>query len=147
MHRTEVVADEALQHRRHPSRQPKPAGNGDHTKRADCVVADEAGAAGLDAPGLRLGDVVEEHRELERLAPRAAVPERLAQVLEDLIAPRRQLPNMVEQQIRSLDCAQAVLPDIEAMRRRLRRGFHRSALGEKDPQRAPAVKDPQARAR
>src|SRR3990170_2899925 len=147
MHGAQVMADEALEHARHPPRQAKPLRNRDDPLGAEDVVAEKARAPALDAPGLRLGDIVEQRRQLERFTPRGAVTERLAKMPGERLAPGLELAGAGCQEIGALDGAQAVLPDVEAVRLWLRRRLHRFGFGQDNLERAPAVEKAQAAGR
>ena len=112
VHRPQV-ADEPPQYVGRPSRPAKPRADARDTLGADPVVADEPRAAvGVNAPRFRLGDVVEEHRQLPDLPSREAAAHRLREGRRDPRVVRRQQAEIGEQRVggleRAKECSQTV---------------------------------------
>ena len=74
----------------------------------------ETGAVGRIGGGRR-------HGELEDLAPAQAVAQRLVQMLRQRLVQAREVRRARQKRVGALEGAHAVLPDVEAMRQRLRR--------------------------
>src|SRR5213080_5301495 len=143
VHRTQVVAHEALEHPERPLGQAQPSADRAGALGADHVVVEEPHATLDQAPRLGLGHVVEERAELEHLAARDATAERLVHVRAELLAERHQRGETREHAVGRGQSAQRVLEDGEAVRRGLGRRAHRLHLGEEDAEQPERVHAPE----
>ena len=121
VHGPEVMADESRQDRRDTAREPPPHRDGGDPLGPNHVVTEETDTSGLDGARLGLGHVVQQRGELEDLAPAQAVAQRLVQMLRQRLVQAREVRRARQKRVGALEGAHAVLPDVEAMRQRLRR--------------------------
>src|SRR6266540_3012351 len=139
VHGAEMLAHQALQHGSEPAREPPSGRDLTDPLGATDVVTKKSRSTILHGAGLGLGDVVEERGQLEGLPTSDAWAERLVEVCRENVAPWLELSNTEAEDICAFHGAQAVLPDIEAMRVGLSRLLHRMQLGQHDGQGAPVI--------
>ena len=139
-----MLPDQTLEHGGRAQGPAEADGDGRRALRAQTVVPGEPDTpVGIDAPGLGLGDVVEEDGELEDLVAREPAPERLGESPGHAARVRGEEPEVAEERVDRVDGAERVLPDGEAMGQRLGRLPHGHCLREEDVDHAPAVGDPE----
>jgi hypothetical protein len=142
VHRTEVVADEALHDPSHPLGEPPALADQTGTLRPDHVVVEEPDTP-LHHPGrLGLGHVVEKRRQLEALDPGDAAPEGLGEMRREFLGERREGAELCRDGIRASESADRMLQHAKAVRPRLAPPAHRFDLGQDDGQDPERVRAP-----